>query len=157
MIELRGPNVFKGYWRNPEPTAASFREDGFFITGDLGTIDSSGYLRIAGRVTDLVISGGFNVYPREIEMEIDALRGVVESAVIGVPHPDLGEAVTAIVILKNSADLQEAQVLSALGGRLARYKLPRRVLFARELPRNAMGKVQKNVLRERYRDLYRLG
>jgi malonyl-CoA/methylmalonyl-CoA synthetase len=154
MIELRGPNVFKGYWRKPEQTAAAFRNDGFFITGDLGTIDSSRYLRIVGRVTDLVISGGFNVYPKEIESEIDSLPGVAESAVIGVPHPDLGEGVTAIVILKDDSQLGEAGLLLALGERLAKYKLPRRVLFALELPRNAMGKVKKNVLREMHRALY---
>jgi malonyl-CoA/methylmalonyl-CoA synthetase len=154
MIDLRGPNVSKGYWRKPEQTAAAFREDGFFVTGDLGTIDESGYLRIAGRVTDLVISGGFNVYPREIETAIDALTGVAESAVIGLPHPDIGEGVTAIVVLRDGAALGEADLLSALGERLARYKLPRRVLFAHELPRNAMGKVMKNVLREVHRSLY---
>ncbi|HWY16778.1 MAG TPA: AMP-binding protein [Rhizomicrobium sp.] len=118
MIELRGPNVFKSYWRKPDGTAAAFREDGFFVTGDLGTIDSSGYLRIAGRVTDLVISGGFNVYPREIETEIDALTGVAESAVIGLPHPDIGEGVTAIVVLRDGAALGEADLLSALGSAL---------------------------------------
>ncbi len=154
MIELRGPNVFKGYWRKPEETAAAFRDDGFFVTGDLGAIDSSGYLRIAGRVTDLVISGGFNVYPSEIEAEIDALPGVVESAVIGVAHPDLGEGVTAIVVARSAAELREADVLAALGERLAKYKLPKRVLFASELPRNAMGKVKKNVLRESHFALY---
>jgi malonyl-CoA/methylmalonyl-CoA synthetase len=154
MIDLRGPNVSKGYWRKPEQTAAALREDGFFVTGDLGTIDSLGYLRIAGRVTDLVISGGFNVYPREIEAEIEALPGVAESAVIGLPHPDIGEGVTAIVVLRDGAALGEADLLSALGERVARYKLPRRVLFAHELPRNATGKVMKNVLREMHRSLY---
>jgi malonyl-CoA/methylmalonyl-CoA synthetase len=118
MIELRGPNVFRGCWRKPEQTAALFREDGFFVTGDLGTIDSSGYLRIAGRATDLVISGGFNVYPREIETEIDALPGVAESAVIGVPHPDLGEGVTAIVVVKSGTELREVTCLPRLASAL---------------------------------------
>ncbi|HWE05480.1 MAG TPA: AMP-binding protein [Rhizomicrobium sp.] len=118
MIELRGPNVFRAYWRKPEQTAALFREDGFFVTGDLGTIDSSGYLRIAGRATDLVISGGFNVYPREIETEIDALPGVAESAVIGVPHPDLGEGVTAIVVVKSGTELREVTCLPRLASAL---------------------------------------
>ncbi|HEX4080455.1 MAG TPA: malonyl-CoA synthase [Rhizomicrobium sp.] len=154
MIELRGPNVFKGYWRKAEQTQAAFRADGFFITGDLGKIDESFYLHIVGRAKDLVISGGFNVYPREIEVEIDALAGVLESAVIGAPHPDLGEAVTAIVVCKPGSAICEADVLAALGERLARFKLPRRVFFVDDLPRNAMGKVKKNSLREIYRDLF---
>ncbi|HEY6578238.1 MAG TPA: malonyl-CoA synthase [Rhizomicrobium sp.] len=153
-IELRGPNVFKGYWRKPEQTQSAFRADGFFITGDLGKIDAGGYLHIVGRAKDLVISGGFNIYPSEVETEIDAIAGVVESAVIGAPHPDLGEGVTAIVIREPGAHVGEADVLAALGGRLARFKLPRRILFVDELPRNAMGKVQKNALRESCRNLY---
>lgn len=152
MIEVKGPNVFRGYWRMPGKTAAEFRPDGFFITGDLGRIDGRGYVQIIGRSKDLIISGGLNVYPKEVETEIDALPGVVESAVIGVPHPDLGEGVTAVVVSDRTLD--EAQVLAALDGRLARFKLPKRVLFVDELPRNAMGKVQKNVLRETCRDLY---
>jgi len=154
MIEVRGPNVFKGYWRRPEQTAAAFRDDGFFITGDLGKIDANGYLHIVGRAKDLVISGGFNVYPREIEMEIDALPGVVESAVIGIPHPDFGEGVTAVVVCETGAATGEADLLAALRTRLASFKLPKRVLFVDDLPRNAMGKVQKNVLRETWRNLY---
>ena len=147
MIELKGPNVFKGYWRMPEKTAAEFRADGYFITGDLGRIDDNGYVSIVGRGKDLVITGGFNVYPKEVESEIDAIPGVVESAVIGVPHPDFGEGVTAVVVAKDAA-LDEAAVLAALDGRLAKFKLPKRVVFVDDLPRNAMGKVQKNVLRE---------
>jgi malonyl-CoA/methylmalonyl-CoA synthetase len=154
MIEVRGPNVFKGYWRMPEKTAQEFRPDGFFITGDLGRIDERGYVHIVGRGKDLVISGGYNVYPKEVETEIDALPGVVESAVIGVPHPDFGEGVTAVVVAHKGSDIDEATVLSALRPRLAAYKLPKRVLLVADLPRNAMGKVQKNVLRETYAGLY---
>jgi malonyl-CoA/methylmalonyl-CoA synthetase len=155
MIEVRGPNVFQGYWRMPEKTKAEFREDGFFITGDLGLIDANGYVSIVGRGKDLVISGGFNVYPKEVESEIDALPGVAESAVIGVAHPDFGEGVTAVVARKADAALTEAGVIGALKERLAAYKLPKRVLFVDDLPRNAMGKVQKALLRETYKDLYR--
>lgn len=157
MIEVKGPNVFKGYWRNPEKTAAELRADGFFITGDLGRFDERGYLSIVGRGKDLVISGGLNVYPKEVEDAIDALPGVVESAVIGCPHRDLGEAVTAVLVRAPRASIDEAAVLRALDGRLARFKCPKRVLFVDELPRNAMGKVQKNLLRERYKDLYAAG
>ncbi len=155
MIEVRGPNVFKGYWRMPEKTAAEFRRDGFFVTGDLGRIDDRGYVRIVGRGKDLVISGGFNVYPKEVESEIDAIAGVDESAVIGLPHADFGEGVTAVVTLKPGAELIEAEVLRQLADRLAKYKQPKRVIFVDALPRNTMGKVQKNVLRDRYGDLYR--
>lgn len=154
MLEVRGPNVFSGYWRMPEKTAAEIRPDGFFITGDLGRIDARGYVHIVGRGKDLVITGGYNVYPIEVEAQIDALPGVVESAVIGVPHPDFGEGVTAVVVARQAADIDEAFVRSALQQRLAKFKLPKRVLFVEELPRNTMGKVQKSVLRERYRDLY---
>jgi malonyl-CoA/methylmalonyl-CoA synthetase len=154
MIEVRGPNVFSGYWRMPEKTKAEFREGGFFITGDLGKIDARGYVHIVGRGKDLVISGGYNVYPKEVESEIDALPGVGESAVIGVAHPDFGEAVVAVVVKGKSGELQEKDILAALKQRLAKYKLPKRVLFVEELPRNSMGKVQKNVLRENYRDLF---
>ncbi|HEY0291289.1 MAG TPA: malonyl-CoA synthase [Hansschlegelia sp.] len=154
MIEVKGPNVFKGYWRMPEKTKTEFREDGFFVTGDLGKRDERGYLHIVGRGKDLVISGGYNVYPKEVESEIDALPGVVEAAVIGVAHPDFGEGVTALVVLEKGASVDETAVLSALSGRLAKFKQPKRVLFLDDLPRNAMGKVQKNLLRERYADLY---
>jgi len=154
MLEVRGPNVFKGYWRMPEKTKAEFRPDGFFITGDLGKIDARGYVHIVGRGKDLIISGGFNVYPKEVESEIDALPGVVESAVIGVPHADFGEGVTAVVVKQSAAKLTEAEVLAALAERLAKFKLPKRVIFVRDLPRNTMGKVQKNVLRDEYGKLY---
>ncbi|GGC73430.1 malonate--CoA ligase [Chelatococcus reniformis] len=152
VIEVKGPNVFKGYWRMPEKTAAEFRNDGFFITGDLGVIDADGYVSIVGRGKDLIISGGFNVYPKEIEGEIDAIAGVVESAVIGVPHPDFGEGVVAVVVASDPA-LDEAAVLAAIGDRLAKFKLPKRVLFVRDLPRNTMGKVQKNLLRDAHKAL----
>ena len=154
MIEVRGPNVFKGYWRMPEKTRSEFRDDGFFITGDLGKIDAKGYVHILGRGKDLVISGGFNVYPKEIESEIDAMPGVIESAVIGVPHADFGEGVTAVVVCSKGADITEAAVLKALDGRLAKFKMPKRVFVVEELPRNTMGKVQKNVLRDSYKDIY---
>ena len=154
VIEVKGPNVFKGYWRMPEKTAEEFRADGFFITGDVGKIDERGYVHIVGRAKDLIISGGFNVYPKEIESEIDALPGVVESAVIGLPHPDFGEGVTAVVVTAKGAGLTEEGVIGALEGRLAKYKLPKRVFFVEDLPRNAMGKVQKKALREERRGLY---
>jgi malonyl-CoA/methylmalonyl-CoA synthetase len=155
MIEVKGPNVFKGYWRMPEKTKEELRADGFFITGDLGKIDERGYVHIIGRGKDLVISGGFNVYPKEVENEIDAIAGVVESAVIGVPHADFGEGVTAVVVGDRKTPLDEAQVLHALDGRLAKFKMPKRVIFVDDLPRNTMGKVQKNVLRESYKDIYK--
>ena len=154
MIEVRGPNVFCGYWRMPEKTAAEFRPDGFFITGDVGRFDGNGYLFIVGRAKDLIISGGYNVYPVEVETELDALSGVAESAVIGVQHPDFGEGVTAVVVARAGAMLDENTLRAALEQRLAKYKLPKRIVFVSEMPRNAMGKVQKAQLRERYQDLY---
>ncbi len=154
VIEVRGRNVFKGYWRDREKTADSFRPDGFFITGDLGRIDGDGYLHISGRSKDLIIAGGLNVYPKEIELALDALPGVLESAVIGVPHPDLGEGVTAVVVAEPGARLSEACVLAALDGIIANFKRPKRVLFVAELPRNAMSKVQKSFLREQFADIY---
>ncbi len=154
MIEVKGPNVFKGYWRMPEKTMAEFRADGFFITGDLGKIDDRAYVHIVGRGKDLIISGGYNIYPKEVETEIDQLPGVVESAVIGVPHPDFGEGVTAIVVRQSEAATDEGAVLDGLKDRLARYKQPKRIIFIEDLPRNTMGKVQKNVLRDSYADLY---
>jgi malonyl-CoA/methylmalonyl-CoA synthetase len=154
MIEVQGPNVFCGYWRMPEKTRAEFRDDGFFITGDIGKIDARGYVHIVGRGKDLVISGGFNVYPKEVESEIDALPGVIESAIIGVPHPDYGEGVTAVVVVQRPGELTEMALLNRLRERLASYKLPKRVIFVAELPRNTMGKVQKNVLRDAYAKLY---
>jgi malonyl-CoA/methylmalonyl-CoA synthetase len=154
MIEVRGPNVFSGYWRMPEKTAAEFRADGYFITGDLGRIDARGYVYIVGRGKDLIISGGYNVYPIEVESELDALPGVLESAVIGLPHPEFGEGVTAIVVAKPGATLDEAALRAALEQRLANFKRPKRLLVVEDLPRNTMGKIQKSVLREQYRDLY---
>jgi len=155
MIEVRGPNVFQGYWRMPEKTQAEFRKDGFFITGDLGMIGPDGYLRIVGRGKDLIITGGLNVYPREIESLLDDLPGVEESAVVGLPHEDFGEGVTAFLVLKKDATLSEAGVLDSLRDRLARFKLPKRVIVLDQLPRNAMGKVQKSTLRQDYAALYR--
>ncbi|MDX2264511.1 MAG: malonyl-CoA synthase [Hyphomicrobiales bacterium] len=154
VIEVRGPNVFKGYWRMPEKTRAEFRDDGYFITGDIGVAAEDGRIRIVGRAKDLIISGGFNVYPKEIEDEIDALPGVVESAVIGAPHPDFGEGVVAVVATKGAA-LSEGEVIGALKDRLAKFKLPKRVFFVDDLPRNAMGKVQKAELRQIYQNVFR--
>ncbi len=154
MLEVKGPNVFIGYWRMPEKTAAEFR-DGWFITGDLGRIDAQGYVQIVGRGKDLVITGGFNVYPKEVEGEIDAIPGVLESAVIGVAHPDFGEGVTAVVVPQRGVAIDEAEILAALDGRIAKFKMPKRVFFVDELPRNAMGKVQKNILRDTYKDIFR--
>jgi len=153
VIEVKGPNVFGGYWRMPEKTAEEFRADGFFITGDLGRIDERGYVHIVGREKDLIISGGFNVYPAEVETVIDAIPGIAETAVIGVPHPDFGEGVVAVVQAKGDG-VDEQGVIDSLGEQLARYKQPKRVIFVSELPRNAMGKVQKKLLRERYADLF---
>jgi malonyl-CoA/methylmalonyl-CoA synthetase len=154
MIEVKGPNVFKGYWRMPEKTAAEFKPDGFFITGDLGKIDSRGYVHIVGRGKDLIITGGFNVYPKEIESEIDAMPGVFESAVIGVPHPDFGEGVTAIVVRTKPEQIDEKAIMTALQDRLAKFKQPKKIIFMDDLPRNTMGKVQKNVLRDQFATLF---
>jgi malonyl-CoA/methylmalonyl-CoA synthetase len=156
MIEVRGPNVFKNYWRMPEKTAQEFRPDGFFITGDLGSFDGQGYLTISGRSKDLVITGGFNVYPKEIELQLDQFAEVLESAVIGVPHPDLGEGVTALVVLKNDQGIFDEQAMVAeLQKCLAKFKVPKRIIVVPELPRNAMGKVQKGRLRETYAGLFK--
>ena len=154
VIEVRGPNVFAGYWRMPAKTAAEFRADGFFITGDLGVVDPRGYVRIVGRGKDLIITGGLNVYPKEVEALIDTLPGVVESAVIGLPHEDLGEAVTAVVATGSGGAPSEQAILTALADTLAGFKRPKRVVFVGDLPRNAMGKVQKTLLRETYATLY---
>ncbi|MGY6251252.1 AMP-binding protein, partial [Bosea thiooxidans] len=154
MIEVKGPNVFKGYWRNPEKTAAEFKADGFFITGDLGKIDERGYVHIVGRGKDLIITGGYNVYPKEVETEIDGMEGVVESAVFGVPHADFGEGVTAVVVCKPGASITAPAIAKTLEDRLAKFKLPKQVFIVPELPRNTMGKVQKNLLREQYKDIY---
>ncbi|MFJ5103338.1 malonyl-CoA synthase [Streptomyces sp. NPDC088554] len=153
-IEVRGPNVFTGYWQMPEKTASEFRADGFFITGDLGRIDEDGYLCIVGRGKDLVISGGYNIYPKEIEELLDAHPEVLESAVIGVPHPDFGETVVAVVVPAPGERPQERELLDFLTADLARFKHPRAVRVVEELPRNVMGKVQKAELRKRYRDLF---
>jgi malonyl-CoA/methylmalonyl-CoA synthetase len=150
MIEVRGPNVFLGYWRKPEKTALELREDGFFISGDVGKIDVDGYVHILGREKDLIISGGYNIYPKQIETEIDALDGVLESAVFGIAHPDLGESVAAAVVPIGGAEVDAELLIKALEPVLARFKLPRKVFIVDELPRNAMGKVQKNLLRDNY-------
>lgn len=152
-LEVRGPNVFKAYWRKPEKTAEDMTADGYFRTGDVATIGSDGRVSLVGRAKDLIISGGLNIYPKEIETEIDAMLGVEESAVIGVPHADFGEAVVAVVI-RADAGLDEAGVLSALDGKLARFKRPKHVFFLDALPRNAMGKVRKNVLRDTFGDTF---
>jgi malonyl-CoA/methylmalonyl-CoA synthetase len=149
-LEVRGPNVFQGYWRMPEKTAEDFRDDGFFITGDIAKFDQDGYITIIGRSKDLVISGGYNVYPKEVESEIDDLDGVNESAVIGVPHPDFGEAVVAVVVPKSGVTIEADQIISPLQQRLAKFKCPKTVFFVDALPRNTMGKVQKNELRKTY-------
>lgn len=155
IVEVRGPNVFEGYWQMPEKTAEEFRGDGFFVTGDLGFVGADGCLRLVGRDKDLVISGGFNVYPKEVEDAIDALPGVLESAVIGLPHPDLGEGITAVVVPLAGASVEPTQVTAALAPDLARFKQPRHVIVVEQLPRNVMGKVQKAELRRTYADLYR--
>ena len=152
-IEVRGPNVFKGYWRLPEKTAEEFRE-GWFVTGDMGAFDGEGYLSILGRAKDLVITGGLNVYPAEVEAALDDLPGVAASAVIGVPHPDFGEAVVACLVPAQGAALEEAAVREGLRERLAAFKIPKRVLVLEELPRNAMGKVQKAELRKIHAGLF---
>ncbi|MFK8016342.1 MAG: malonyl-CoA synthase [Gammaproteobacteria bacterium] len=151
-LQVTGPNVFKGYWKMPEKTAEDFTSEGFFNTGDKGRIDEDGYVAIVGRAKDMVITGGLNVYPKEIELLVDDLPGVKESAVIGVPHSDFGEAVVAIVVSKVGEQPTENDIISAVKNSLANFKVPKRVVFVSELPRNTMGKVQKNVLRERYQD-----
>jgi malonyl-CoA/methylmalonyl-CoA synthetase len=153
---VRGPNVFKGYWRNPEKTSQEFRHDGFFITGDVATQEADGRITLVGRAKDLIIAGGLNIYPKEIEEAIDALPGVEESAVIGIAHPDMGEGVVAVVVRRAGASLAEAEILVALADQLARFKQPRRVIVVDALPRNAMGKVQKAALRQEYAGLFAL-
>lgn len=151
-IQVAGPNVFKGYWRMPEKTAEEFTADGYFKTGDLGKFDADGYLSIVGRSKDLIISGGYNVYPKEIESFIDEMDGVIESAVIGLPHQEFGEAVTAVVVVTPNTVLSEADVITALKAKIANFKVPKHVFFLPDLPRNTMGKVQKNMLREHFKD-----
>ena len=153
-IQVKGPNIFKGYWRMPEKTAEEFTADGFFKTGDVGKIDDRGYVTIVGRSKDLIISGGYNVYPAEIESTINDMPGVSESAVIGVPHPDFGEVGVAVLILKPNAPLTPESVIADLKAKLANFKIPKRCYVLPELPRNTMGKVQKNVLREQYKGLF---
>jgi len=153
-IEVKGPNVFKGYWRMPEKTADEFTTDLWFKTGDVGQIDADGYVSIVGRSKDLIISGGYNVYPAEIESHINEMIGVAESAVIGVPHPDFGEAVVAVVVGRAGATLDGGAITAELKAKIAHFKVPKRVFIANELPRNVMGKVQKNVLRERHGTLF---
>ncbi len=157
ILEVRGSNVFKGYWRMPEKTADEFREDGFFVTGDMARIDADGYITIVGRAKDLVISGGYNVYPKEVEGEIDGVEGVVESAVIGVPHADFGEGVVAIVVREPGSEIEAGDIMAALHDRLAKFKQPKAIFFMDELPRNTMGKVQKNALREMFGDVFAEG
>ncbi|MBI1251591.1 MAG: AMP-binding protein [Alphaproteobacteria bacterium] len=154
MIEIKGPNVFRGYWRMPEKTAQEFREDGFFITGDVGVQAADGRVSIVGRAKDMIISGGYNIYPIEIEAALDAIDGVIESAVIGAPHPDFGEAVVAVLACRPGAAPDQAAIEAALHEKLARFKHPRRFVFVDDLPRNAMGKVQKAALRQSYGDSF---
>jgi len=154
VLEVRGPNVFAGYWRMPEKTKEEFRAGGWFVTGDVATAEADGRITLVGRAKDLIIAGGLNIYPKEIEELIDALPGVEESAVIGVPHADLGEGVVAVVARAKGADLSEEAVLSGIAGSLARFKQPRRAIVVDALPRNAMGKVQKAELRREYERLF---
>ena len=154
QIEVRGQNVFKGYWQMPDKTAAELRSDGFFITGDLGKLDNDGYVQIVGRNKDLIISGGYNVYPKEIELVLDEQPGVLESAIIGVPDADFGETVVGILVAEPGETLDIEAINDAAGASLARFKHPRRLIIVDELPRNTMGKVQKNLLRETYRELF---
>jgi len=154
QIEVRGPNVFKGYWQMPEKTAADLRDNGFFITGDLGKIDEDGYVHIVGRDKDLIISGGYNIYPKEIELVLDVQPGVLESAVIGVPHADFGETVLGLIVPIEGEMPDIKQIKDATGKSLARFKNPREILVVEKLPRNTMGKVEKNILRDHFKDLF---
>lgn len=147
-VQVKGPNVFAGYWRMPEKTREEFTSDGWFKTGDMARWDGDGYLNLVGRSKDLIITGGYNVYPKEIEMLIDDMPGVEESAVVGVPHPDFGEAVTAVVVPKPGARLDPAAMVANIKTKIANYKVPKTIHIMESLPRNAMGKVQKNLLRE---------
>ena len=151
MIEVRGPNVFRGYWQMPDKTREELRPDGWFITGDLGKRDADGYVHIVGRAKDLVITGGYNVYPKEVELLLDEVPGVLESAVIGLPHPDFGEAVFAVIVPQKGATVDPQAALAAIAGQLAKFKQPKDAVVVDSLPRNTMGKVQKNVLRDTYR------
>jgi malonyl-CoA/methylmalonyl-CoA synthetase len=153
-IEVRGPNVFKGYWRMPEKTKEEFTADGWFKTGDVGRIDARGYVTIVGRSKDLIISGGYNVYPAEIEGYINDMPGVAESALVGVPHPDFGEVGVAVVVAKPGASLQGDALIVSLKSQVANFKIPKRCFVVDDLPRNTMGKVQKNLLRDQYKALF---
>jgi len=153
VLEVRGPNVFQGYWQMPEKTAEELRSDGFFITGDLGLIDSDGYVQIVGRGKDLIISGGYNIYPKELELVIDDQPGVKESAVIGVPHPDFGESPVAVVVAEGDGPSVD-QITAVCFEALARFKHPRKIIICDALPRNTMGKVQKNILRDEHSALF---
>jgi malonyl-CoA/methylmalonyl-CoA synthetase len=153
-IQVKGPNVFKGYWRMPEKTAEEFTTDGYFKTGDVGKVDGRGYVTIVGRSKDLIISGGYNVYPAEIEGYINEMKGVAESAVVGVSHPDFGEVGVAVVIAKPGATVQAEAIVAELKSKLANFKIPKKCFVVAELPRNTMGKVQKNLLREQYKSLF---
>ena len=155
MIEVRGPNVFQGYWQMPDKTKEELRDDGFFITGDIGVIDADGYVSIVGRQKDLIITGGYNVYPKEIELIFDEHPAVLESAVVGLPHPDFGEAVACIVVPEKGASISVKELEAMVQDRLARFKQPKAIFVVDELPRNTMGKVQKNVLRDTYRDQFK--
>ncbi|WP_404384925.1 malonyl-CoA synthase [Caenispirillum salinarum] len=154
-IQVRGANVMKGYWKLPEKTAEEFTEDGWFKTGDQGKVDDRGYIHIVGRAKDMIISGGYNVYPKEIESLIDDIDGVVESAIVGVPHPDFGEVGVAVIVRREGSDLTEDAVLGRVKEKLANYKVPKAAYFVQELPRNTMGKVQKAALREAHKDLFK--
>jgi malonyl-CoA/methylmalonyl-CoA synthetase len=154
VLEVRGPNVFKGYWQMPDKTAAELREDGFFITGDLSMIDADGYVTIVGRNKDLIISGGYNIYPKEVELVLDEMPGVLESAVIGVPHPDFGESPVGILVALPGETPDLKAIEQAVAEKLARFKHPKKLIVIEELPRNTMGKVQKNILREDYKGLF---
>lgn len=157
MVEVRGPNVFKGYWRMPEKTREEFRADGYFITGDQGVMAEDGRLALVGRAKDLIITGGLNVYPIEIEQALNAIPGISESAVIGVPHQDFGEGVVAVVTVTDNQPIDETAIIASLAERLAKFKCPKRVIVVAELPRNAMGKVTKAELRATFKDLFNGG
>ena len=151
---FRSPNVFKGYWQMPERTAEELRSDGFFITGDLGVIDADGYVTIVGRNKDLIISGGYNIYPKEIELIIDEQPGVLESAVIGVPHPDFGESVVGLIVPQPGAEVSTDAIMEALATQLARFKQPKKLVVMESFPRNTMGKLQKNILRDQFASVF---
>ena len=153
-LEISGPNVFSGYWENDQATKEAFTEDGFFVTGDLATISEDGVVTIVGRQSDLIISAGFNIYPKEVELHLNQIDGVVESAVFGVPHPDLGEAVVATVTTVGSVEQSESYIRVLLKEKLSEFKVPRRIMKVDKLPTNAMGKIEKKRLREQYRDLF---